>query len=625
MPKYELNFGDYWRIIKKRRGIIILAFLAITSFNAIFIYIKPVEYQSSVTVKIEERKTVAGLLLETLVYYGGADTMATEANVIESWPIAEETCRKLALINDKMNDDEIYTVVSDIRDRISTKQVEGTNLIKIIVQANEPVFASKLANTVAQSYVEENFKAKTSEARKLREFIESQLKEASQKLKQAEDSLKTFREKETISGIAIPLQNQLVDLNMQLNKLLQQYTERHPHVVEIKEQIKDLEEQFSSMPEKELQYARLARDVELNEKAYTNLYQKLQDAQIAEAEKGGNVVIVDPAIKPGAPVQKDRITNVLLGGVVGILVGCIIGFVVENIDTSIGAIEEVEEFLKLPVLGIIPNAGTGEKKGKRFRRVFKKKSDIESEINVRLNAYYQPKSLFAEAYRMMRTNLKISSEKKIILVTSAVHQEGKSSVVTNLAIVSAQLGDRTLIMNCDLRRPVLEKTFGIQSGPGLNEVLSNTCSIKRATKGLMNILMGRIGLKEELGTSGLDNLFFITAGEDLPSPAQILHSGELNRVIGEVRGEYSLILMDCPPVLPVTDAILLAPLVDGIILVYQVGRASRQALVRAKSLLEGAGGKIMGVVLNHIHTEESYLTGTYSSYKYYSREAKPSE
>ena len=626
MPKYELNFGDYWRIIKKRRGIIILTFLAIASFNAIFAYTRPIEYQSSVTVKIEERKTVAGLLLESLVYYGGMDTMATEANVIESWPVAEGTCQRLGLITDKINKEEIYNIISDIRSKIDTKQIEATNLIRITVRVNDAVFAAKFANAVAESYVEENFKAKTSESRRLREFIEERLKEASLKLKQSEDHLKTFQEKEKISGVAIPIQNKLVDLKMKLNKLLQQYTEIHPHVVELKEQIKGLEEQFSVMPEKELQYARLAREVELNENSYTSLYEKLQDARIAEAEKGGNVTIVDPAVRPGVPLHAGRLTNISLGAVIGILLGCIIGFVVENIDTSIGAIEEVEELLKLPVVGVIPNVKIREKKKTFFNRIFfKKVIDKDAEIKVKLNAYYSPKSIVAEAYRTMRTNLKITSQKKVFLITSAVHREGKSSVVTNLGIVSAQLGDRTLILSCDLRRPSIAKTFGLQPSAGLSEVLSGTHSLKEVTRGLMNILMGRIGFGEDLGISGLDNLFLITAGEELGYPAQVLRSQETGRVINKLKEEYDFVLLDCPPVLPVTDAMMLAPLVDGIILVYQVGRASRQALLRTKSLLEGAGGKILGVVLNHIRTEETYSSGSYYSYKYYSQEEKPSK
>lgn len=619
MPRYELNFGDYWRIIKKRRGIITLTFLAVGFFNGIFIYSRPVEYESSVTVKIEERKTVAGLLLDTLVYYGGIDAMATEANVIKSWPVAENACKKLGLINDEMDKEQIHNIVADIKSKITTKQIEGTNLIRIIVTANDPVFASQFANAVAQSYVEENFKTKTREARHLREFVEEQLREASIKLRQSEDRLKNFQERESISGIAVSIQNKLVDLKMKLNKLLQQYTELHPHVIELKEQIKDLENQLSALPEKELEYARLSRDVELNENSYTNLYQKLQEAQIAEAEKGGNVSIVDPAVEPGVPVQAGRLANIILGGVVGLLLGCIIGFVVENIDTSIGAIEEVEEFLNLPVLGVIPNV-----KVKGEKKLFRKGIDKEEEFRVRLNAYYSPKSLAAEAYRTMRTNLKISSDRKVILITSAVHREGKSSVVTNLAIVSAQFGDRTLILNCDLRKPVLARTFGLRQGPGLSEMLSGTRTLKEVTQGLMNILMGRIGLGEEVGTSGLDNLFLITAGGELAPPAQLLRSEVVGKVIGELRHTYDLVLLDTPPVLPVTDAMMLAHLVDGIVLVYQVGRASRQALFRAKSLLETTGGKVLGVVLNHIHTEEIYSTSTYYR-KYYSKEEKPSE
>ena len=622
MPKYELNFGDYWRILKKRRLIIISIFLAVAFFNAIFIYMRPVEYQASVTVKIEEKKTVAGLLLESLTVYGGADPIATEANVIESWPVAEGACRKLGLITEKTAKEELYNIVSSLRSNISTKRIGDTNLIRLSVNADTAMGASKLANAVAEAYLEENFKAKTSEARRVREFIEQQLAESSLKLKQSEEALKTFREKEKITGVAVTIQNQLVDLKGQLNKQLQQYTEIHPHVVDLKARIKDLEDQLSGLPESELQYARLNRELELNEKSYKNLYEKLQEAQIAEAEKGGNVTIVDPAVKPGTPLQAGRLTNILLGGLIGILLGGIIAFVVENIDTSIGAIEEVEEFLKLPVVGVIPNIRSEKKKRRGlFKRIFLKANKLneEEENLVRLNAYYAPKSIVSEAYRTMRTNFKISPERKVILITSAVHREGKSSVVINLAIVSAQQGDRTAILNCDLRKPVLAKTFGLSDNDGLTEVLSGTRTLEEVTQGLMNILMGRIGLGETLGTSGLDNLFIIGSGRPAGHPAQILHSQELGRVINALRQRYDLVLLDAPPVLPVPDAMILAPLVDGIILVYQVGRASRQALLRAKSLLEGAGGKILGVVLNHIHTEETYSGTTYYSHKYYNQ------
>jgi capsular exopolysaccharide synthesis family protein len=226
-------------------------------------------------------------------------------------------------------------------------------------------------------------------------------------------------------------------------------------------------------------------------------------------------------------------------------------------------------------------------------------------IESRLITHFAPKSPISEAYRTLRTNIqysKIDRHIKTVLVTSSGMGEGKSTSVANLAITFAQTGAKTLLVDTDLRRPVLH---GIFSYP--------------RNEGLTNVLLGRLTLEEVLKPTKIDNLFLITSGMLPPNPSELLSSQVMEKFIAEISTKFDVALFDTPPVIAVTDAAVLATKLDGCILVVRSGKTNREALFRSKVLLENVKANVFGILVNGVNVERIY--GSYYYY-YYSGEGK---
>ncbi|MBU0880958.1 MAG: polysaccharide biosynthesis tyrosine autokinase, partial [Candidatus Omnitrophica bacterium] len=399
----------------------------------------------------------------------------------------------------------------------------------------------------------------------------------------------------------------------------QRYTEKHPRVVQLREQIVDIESQIKGFSGKEIEYARLVRETDVNKKLYAMLREKLEEARITEAQKVSDITVVDPAVEPGSPISTNKRLALIVGALMGLVLGASLAFVVETLDTSISTIEDVESMVKLRVLGLVPPLGKESKKKKGIMEDIREKlfpaehSMRESDDPIYLIAHFEPTSTAAEAFRNIHTNLKLDPTQKTILITSSGPREGKSSIASNLAVVMAQSGLKTLLVSADLRRPSLDKVFGIKRDPGMNEYITGAVGLKEVLNGIVDIMVGEMDFDDIRKTPGLDNITIIPSGRLSYNPAEVLKSKEIKALVEKVKNRYDLILFDAPPVLPVTDASLLAPSMDCVILVYEIGRTSREALVRTKIQLESVGAKITGVVLNHTQPETEAII----SYPYY--------
>ena len=220
MAQYELSLRDYIRIIKKRRFVIIFSFIIFAAASFFYTSSRPSIYEASTTVKIEERKTIAGLLTEIVVYNPG-DIMETQTKVIEGFPVMKRTALKLNLIDKDAPREKIYEVVGELQSKIRTERVGNTNIIKIIARARSAQEAMELANTVAASYIEENLLEKNKQARTARKFIEEQLYSLEQRLHRAEDKLKNLDKEVKNINIAPDVQQKLVQLTFELASLKQ--------------------------------------------------------------------------------------------------------------------------------------------------------------------------------------------------------------------------------------------------------------------------------------------------------------------------------------------------------------------------------------------------------------------
>jgi tyrosine-protein kinase Etk/Wzc len=647
LPFYELNFRDYARIFHKRKFIIIFTFLVVTIGSIIFFPKPPLIYEASTTVKIEERKTIAGLLTEWIVYNPG-DIMASQTKIIKGFPIMKKVALRMGRINYNSPTSEIHEVVSDLQEKIATETIEKTNLIKITASSGSAKEAMDLATIVAEVYVEENLLEKTKQARSTRQFIEEQLSLLESRLRNSEDRLKEFEDRIGVGederkkviedvGLVDPLQQKLMDLEFKLATLVLKYTDKHPRILRIKEQISNLEQQREERRKAEgekvldvkkkdvagqkLKFARLAREVEVNKKLYMMFKEKLEEARINEAQKVGDISIVNPAVMPTAPVTKQDKAHVLIGALIGLLLGIAFAFILESLDTSIGTIEDVEKGIELPVLGVIPSA---QKEINRKKLIYLKKilstGKKEAEKSyIRMLVHQQPKSPISEAFRNIRTNLKLSPSKKAILFTSAGPEEGKTTIMLNIGLAVAQTGARTLLVSTDLRRPVIAKTFGMSREPGLTELVAGMVRLEEAIKSISDFATADTKYNDAIKKfPGLENVWILPSGRIPVNPAEILAFKKLDNIIEELKERFDFVLFDSPPVLPVTDASLLASKVDGVVLCYEIGKISREALVRAKVQLELVGAHISGIVLNHIKQQTKAISPYpyYYSYKY---------
>jgi len=390
-------------------------------------------------------------------------------------------------------------------------------------------------------------------------------------------------------------------------------------------QMGDLMQRNREVPAVELNLQRLQRDAKVNDDLLTLLKTRHQEALIKESEGVEEVTVVRPATEPAAPIGSEAFNTVLVGALLGLMLGGVLAFVQETLDTSIGTIEDVESYLEVPVLGIVPHIDPRETMQRLIeRRPALAQMDPEAlQSHALLITHFDPKSPVAEAYRTLRTNIQFARLErggKVLVVTSPTLQEGKTTTIVNLALTMAQNGQKTLLVGANLRRPSIYRFFGIEREPGLSDILVGNARWRDCIRTVADILMGRFEMEDIMAAPGLDNLHIIEAGPIPANPSELLSTSAMAEFLRAVSAEYDIVLIDTPPVLPVTDSAIVAGQVDGVLLVYQAGKVGRLVLKRAKSHLESTRAKVWGVVLNDVQTEVSGYNYTHYYTHYYGEE-----
>jgi tyrosine-protein kinase Etk/Wzc len=407
----------------------------------------------------------------------------------------------------------------------------------------------------------------------------------------------------------------------ELDSLHRTYTIREQDLLE---KLAHLREENQRLPEKALKLIRLQREVELQASLYSQLKEKYQETLIQESSKVEEVSIVRPAVPPSQPYNiPSKLMIITTGIVMGLILGVVFAFTLELFDTSMGTIEDVEELMRVPVLGVIPFLPSGELPAGRIERRDPGRTKMRD-----LVTHFKPESMGAEAFRALRTNLqflRLETKGKVFLITSSFVQEGKTLNAINLSLTMAQAGNKVLLVDADLRKPLVHKAFGLSESPGLSDyVLGNYCW-KDATNTISDVMLGEFGIDNILKTPGMDNLHVITAGTRPPNPSEILSSTRFREFLKEAAKDYNFVFIDSPPILPVADASGIATLVDGVFLVYKVGKIGRGVLRRAKSNLENVDAKLVGVILNGVRSDEGPEYYRYHSHYYYGQKSDSDE
>lgn len=358
----------------------------------------------------------------------------------------------------------------------------------------------------------------------------------------------------------------------------------------------EIDARLASIPEQSLGMERITREKEGLEKIYLQLNDEYNKKVLEEQSVFSNVRIIDPAQPDRKPISPNRVANIVVGSIVGLAIGVGIVLLIAFTDTTVHSPDDLQKngFTVLTAIPLIPEELLLETS---------EGSEEARKLSPHMISHIAARSPIAESYRSLRTAVSYAAiERKIrlILVTSSVPQEGKSTTSANLAIVLAQSGARTLLVDCDLRRPILHSIFGLHKEPGL-----------------VNCLIGNSTVDEAVVPSGIPNLWLLRSGSIPPNPSELLGSHRMVEVLEELKERFDTIILDSPPVGAVTDAVILSTVVDATIVVVRAHQTKFEFLRRTHEELERVFVPPLGVVLNDFNAAQSYGYGGYKYYHYY--------
>lgn len=358
----------------------------------------------------------------------------------------------------------------------------------------------------------------------------------------------------------------------------------------------------TEMQQKGIQYNILKREAETNRDLYKNLLQRMKEAGIQAGITASNIQVIDQAGVPARPYKPDIPRKILYAAVIGLFIGAGLAFFFEYLDNTIKTSEDVEQFIRLPTFGMVPEISNERRK--RLER-----GDL---YPVELVTFGHPRSLLSEVYRNIRTSILLSfSERppKSMVISSPNPMEGKTTTAINMAIAFSQLGSPVLIIDGDMRKPRIHKVFNGANGAGLS-----------------NFLSGNAELKSIIKTSNIPNLFYVPAGPIPPNPSELLGSNLFKNMLQFLGRTFEQIIFDSPPVLSFGDSLILSNSVDGVVLVVLSGKTPRQSLHQCKNALHQVNAKILGVVVNQVNIAQTrYGYYHYGNYYYYEEERKTKE
>jgi len=428
------------------------------------------------------------------------------------------------------------------------------------------------------------------------------------------------------------------ELNVQYTEAINQYGPNFPKVLRLQSQLKEIDQSLDRekravvvrlgseyheaqqreallvrtldqqkaeanlMSGRMVQYNILKRDAEADKALYDGLLTKLKEAGISAALQSSNIRVVDPAMIPSFPSRPAKARNVALAFLVGLVGGIGLAILREYMDNTVKTPDDIETLARLPSLAVVPEFEDSNGNGRRRKTLSEALGNGHSR-QVELVAQHLPKSQMSEAFRALRTALLLSQAghpPQVILVTSALPREGKTTAAANLAVTLAQLGDRTLLIDADLRKPGIGRLLNMNGGKhaGLSSYLAGVSSLDLVT----------------VQHPSIANLSAIPTGPLPPNPADLLSSHRLADAITQLRAKFKFIVIDTPPVMAATDAVILSVKADGVVLIVRSGETPKEAFTRTRDLLVSVKCRLLGVVLNAVN---SSAPDYYYSYRYY--------
>mgnify|MGYP001594153275 FL=1 len=723
----EVHLRDYWKVILKRRWMIIAFFFIVLIATAVGTFtMKPI-YRGTITIqinkenpqivdfkeifavntmdmdyyqtqyKILESRTLVRRVIQSLKLSEHPEFMPKPETPFQKWKsnLFNSVTRLFTSSSESPNAEKGITegeretaLINQCLGRLKIEPIRNSRLVRVHFDSNYPELSTRVPNTLATAYIQQNLENRFVATEQAKEWLTHQLGDLKAKVERADEELQAFGsrhdiisldEKENVTMLRLTelnealtkaesermtkealyrqtgskhidslpaiLENKLImdlkqayiQLEAQYMKLSETFKPEYPEMVRLKSQMETIQRRLEGeiskvtagikndyesslrresllrqafdqqkgrameMKEKAIQYNILKREADTNREIYKGLLQRMKEAGVSAGIMASNIQIVDQAELPRVPYKPNKKLNLLLAAVVGLFLGIGLAFFFEYLDNTVKTPEDVEQLIRLPSFGMVPEISNG-----RRRRLEKGTS-----YPVELITFGHPKSVLSEAYRNIRTSILLSfSEKppKKIAISSPNPAEGKTTTVINTAIALSQTGAKVVIVDSDMRKPRVHKIFDVEKENGM---------------GLSSFLSGHAELGALIKKTEIPNLFYIPAGPIPPNPSELVGSILFKSMMKSLGERFDHIVLDSPPVLGFADSIIISSCVDGVILVALGGRTSRETLQRAKEALYQVNAKILGVVINRVNIHRSdYGYYYYRYHSYYGKGEK---
>uniref|UniRef100_A0A7C3N5N8 non-specific protein-tyrosine kinase n=1 Tax=candidate division WOR-3 bacterium TaxID=2052148 RepID=A0A7C3N5N8_UNCW3 len=539
--------------------------------------------------KIETELNHSELLLRDYKKSNKISSLEDETKILINQVSQFETDYKGILLNI-----DTYTKQKEylLRELDQTQKEMLENISSYRTNVMENIFAeiSKLetdkAYFISQGYSNEH--PKILEINSKIESLKNQLKDETEK------SLKENTVPKNPLKYSGDIVQQIVEINNNIS-LLQAKAEALKKVIDV------YNSRLENVPDQSIQLVRLERNAKVNEDIYLMLKRRYEEAKLQEVAEVGNVSIIDTAVVSKIPVSPKKEKNFLMGIILGIFFGITVAFILFFLDESIRTTEEVEHYTGEQILGIITYIGGNGRKDKSKGEKKVSEDEMIEKMRKKLIINMEPHAPIAEAYRSIRTQIKYRSkegEKLVYVFTSSIPGEGKSTTISNLGITMANLGKKVVLIDADMRKPVIHKIFNVRNGIGLAHYIN-----------------GKATFEEIKRDTEVDNLTVITYGTRPINPSELLENPKMKELLEICKNDYDYVLVDAPPVNVVTDPIVLANYADKLLWVVSPGKVKRKDLRHARKLLVPVKRKILGVILNSSKTEvSSYYSVYYKKY-----------
>ncbi len=706
-----VSLATYWHTLMKRRWTIATVAIVVTVLAAIISFRMEPIYKATARVQVESETPLIQSLQDLFQKATADDTFVqTQIQVLKSENLAWRTIEDLGLTPSLIKPNKLAKIspekrkvklIDAFKKKLSVELTPKTRMLAISYEDPDPQLAARVATTLANNYIDYNFRQKYDATRQASGWMEQQLDELKAKVEASQQALVEYERQHQIvntsdkgsvqeqilsdlsrdlttaesdrlqkealyqeaetnkkqlaelvhNDLLQKLEEKSADLQDQYTETVAQYGPKFPKTLRLKDEIDGIRSQIASEQDRVVarirkdymaaitreklasaavaaqkeavgaqnqllvQHNILEREFEGNQQLYASLMQRLKDATVSAGLQSTNIHLVDTALAPVEPVRPRKALNIGLGLLAGLVLGVMLAFAQEGIDHSVKTAEDVETMLMTPALAVVPLQRSVEPAKWALTRenwavkVRGRESRKLSNAKVALAVTEKPQSVLAEAYRALRTSILLSlapNPPKMLLIASSQAGEGKTSTALNLAQSLAQRKGDIVIVDGDLRKGGIARALGIDN-----------------TKGMSTVLTGSDKLNDALGQfPPLPNLWVLPSGPMPPNPAELIGSDRMAELLKELSERFEHVIIDSPPVLVVTDGTILAGLVDGVVLVAESGRTHRAALMRTRAILENAGARILGVVLNKLDMQREGYYGYGYGYYHYSRYGK---